>query len=288
MAALNETTAIKKYAYVAPASPANLIDCSNYTLSFTERKFVNIGIDPTDQFAIKIQILTPARYVNITSDILTRIFSLMSDILSFILDTPKYKSYIFLETDLYKLSSMVYKNENVFVIESKTMDGCRILLNSRDLFTLQNLEWCLFETVARKTAVSLPIVLKQFDQIGNYIREEITKMRVPPSNRSGIEMFIKNLKDEDIIALLPKHDVSYVGQIKMYATTQLAECWMQSNLTSSPSYSPMSPSYLSPPTYAVRGVDHNDGPWGPQYIPKEEIIEELDSTVSEMGWGLKR
>ncbi|VVC40932.1 Hypothetical protein CINCED_3A017694 [Cinara cedri] len=66
---------------------------------------------------------------------------------------------------------------------------------------------------------------------------------------------------------MPKYDVSYATQIKMFATTQLVERWMDmqstGNLTikpPTPSYSPMSP------TYAVRGFDHNDGPYGPQCI----------------------
>jgi hypothetical protein len=32
---------------------------------------------------------------------------------------------------------MVYRGENMLVIESHTVDGCRVLLNNRDLIALQ-------------------------------------------------------------------------------------------------------------------------------------------------------
>ncbi|VVC45250.1 Hypothetical protein CINCED_3A010089 [Cinara cedri] len=65
-------------------------------------------------------------------------------------------------------------------------------------------------------------------------------MRTPPPDMNGIQMFIKSLQDENIVSSLPKHDVSYVSQIRMYATTQLAECWM--NMQSSGNLSIISPS----------------------------------------------
>ncbi|VVC34399.1 Hypothetical protein CINCED_3A009790 [Cinara cedri] len=139
---------------------------------------VTASIDPTDIFAVKVYIITSSWYVNITPDILTRIFSLMDEIQLIILGTPKFKLHIFLETAIFK----------------------------QDLFALQNLEWCIFKTIARKTAISLPIVLKQFNQVSCYIDEEITKMRSPPSDMNGIQMFINSLQDDNIIASLPKYE----------------------------------------------------------------------------------
>ncbi|VVC35479.1 Hypothetical protein CINCED_3A021187 [Cinara cedri] len=190
----------KKYEYVAPVPPTGLIGCNNYTLSFTERKFVNIGIDPTDTFPVKVQIITPSRYVYQTPDVLTQIFSLMDEILSILLDTAKYKFHLFLETAIFKLSRCVYKKENVLALESKTATGCRIILNKQDLFALQNLELCIFETVARKTAISRPSVLKQFSQIVRCTDAEITKMTTPPAHINGIQMFIESLPENRLLA----------------------------------------------------------------------------------------
>ncbi|XP_022162175.1 uncharacterized protein LOC111027965 [Myzus persicae] len=115
------------YNYVAPKSPSELIDCSSFTIDFENRKFLNMGFEPNNQFDIVLQIITPSRYVNISSDFLKRIFSLMGNILSHILDPAvKYKKIIFLECELVLITSMVYKGEHVLVIESKEINGCRI------------------------------------------------------------------------------------------------------------------------------------------------------------------
>jgi hypothetical protein len=100
---------INKYKYVAPTSPSSLIDCSTYTRDFAACKFINIGLDSTDHFNAVIHIIILSRHVSISMKFLRRIFSLMGNILSFILDKPvKYKWITFLETDSYRTSSMVY------------------------------------------------------------------------------------------------------------------------------------------------------------------------------------
>ncbi|KAE9522114.1 hypothetical protein AGLY_017502 [Aphis glycines] len=138
------------YKYVAPSSPSELIDCSNFTIDFENRKFLNIGFDPKDKFNIVLRIITPARYVNISPDFLKRIYSFMGNILSHILDpTVKYKKFTFLERESVLITRMVC-GEHELVVESKETSECRILLNRRDLMTIQNLEWIIFETVSRK------------------------------------------------------------------------------------------------------------------------------------------
>ncbi|XP_022161881.1 uncharacterized protein LOC111027773 [Myzus persicae] len=171
----------KNFTYVPPALPADLIDSTSYTLDFAARKFLNVGFDPTDEFNTIVQVITPSRYVNMPPDFLRRIFSLMGNILSFILDLPqKYKRNLFLETEIISLSSMLYKGENMLVIESKTQDGCRVLLNRADLMKLQYLEWCIFETVVRKSTIIRPVVIKQFDIFLNFIDIESAKVDSPP------------------------------------------------------------------------------------------------------------
>jgi len=104
-------------------------------------KFIHIGVDPTDMFRIAVHIITPSRYVNILTKFLQRIFSLMGNILSFILEQPgKYKRTILLGTGNLKLSSMMYSYENNLVVESKIHDACRVLLNRVELIQLQYLK----------------------------------------------------------------------------------------------------------------------------------------------------
>lgn len=218
----------KTFTYVPPAPPADLIDCSNFILDFTGRKFLNVGLDPADEFNTIVQVITPSRYVNMPPDFLRRIFSLMGNILSFILDLPqKYKRNLFLETEIISLSSMLYKGENMLVIESKTQDGCRVLLNRADLMKLQYLEWCIFETVVRKSTIIRPVVIKQFDMFLNYIDIESAKVDSPPKTPEEMVTFIKNISDESVISKIPKNDVNFISQLKMHASSQLAERWAQ-------------------------------------------------------------
>lgn len=77
----------------------------------------------------------------------------MGNMLSFILDIPvRYKRIIFLDIDFQTVSSMVCRGETVLDIESKTQASYRVLLNGQNLINLQNIEWCIFETITQKTS----------------------------------------------------------------------------------------------------------------------------------------
>jgi len=65
-------------------------------------------------FRVAVYIITLSRYVNISTEFLQRIFSLMDNILSFILkQLGKYKRTLFPETEHFKLSSMLYSGEEL-------------------------------------------------------------------------------------------------------------------------------------------------------------------------------
>jgi len=214
------------YKYVAPASPAELIDCTNYTIDFENRKFLNVGFDSKDQFNIVVQIITPSRYVNISSDFMKRIFSLMGNILSRILDTAvRYKKLCFLEDEFILLTNMVYKGDHMLVIESKQKSGCRILLNRRDLMTIQDLEWAIFETITRKIAIVRPIILNQLDQISEYLNTDFNIDK--SATLEEVISTIKGIHTELISNHIPKNLQSFLNQIKLFATEQLAIKWME-------------------------------------------------------------
>lgn len=63
---------------------------------------------------------------------------------------------------------MVYKGETGLVIESKTRDGYKILLNRRDFMIIQHLEWTIFGNVVRKIKIIRLIVLDQLEKIAKY------------------------------------------------------------------------------------------------------------------------
>jgi len=78
----------KSFTYVPPTPPAVLIDCNNFILDFADRKFLNVEFDSEGNFNIVIHIIIPSHYVNIYEGFLRLTFSLMGNILSFILDVP--------------------------------------------------------------------------------------------------------------------------------------------------------------------------------------------------------
>lgn len=214
------------YKYIAPTSPTELIDCSSYTINFVSRKFLHVGFDPAQQFNVSIRIITPSRFVNISTDFLNRIYSMMGHILSHILDTTvKYKRLVFLESELASLSSMVYKGETVLVIESKNQDGCRILLNREDLMTLQNLEWTIFETITRKMTIVRPLILEQLEQLTEYFKNDFNIEK--STTLDEVLSIINGVHIQLISKHIPNNKQSFINQIKLLATKQLANNWME-------------------------------------------------------------
>lgn len=215
----------KTFNYVPPTPPAELLESTNFTLDFVSRKFIQIGIDPTYNFKVVLLIITPSRYVRITPDLLKQILDFMGHILSFILDQPqKYKRVTFFETDIFKLSSMVYGGENVLVVESKNVEGCRVLLNRTDLLQLQRLEYAIFEAIVRKDVYTVPLILKQINQFGAYLEERCSREKSPPKNFEERKLYIKNMQ-LDRADRIVKSAPNLTRQIHLYAVTQLAENW---------------------------------------------------------------
>jgi len=88
----------------------------------------------------------------------------MGNIFSFILDPPRSgKKSIFLNEKIISFSKMVYRGENVLVINSRIYEVHRVLLNRTDLFTLQNLERVIYEDILRKTEIEKPNLLYHFE-----------------------------------------------------------------------------------------------------------------------------
>ncbi|KAE9523778.1 hypothetical protein AGLY_015838 [Aphis glycines] len=178
------------YKYVAPSSPSELIDCSNFTIDFENRKFLNIGFDPKDKFNIVLRLITPARYVNISPDFLKRIYSFMGNILSYILDpVVKYKKFTFLE--------------------------CESVLITK---------WIIFETVSRKINIVRPNILNQLEQISEYFKTDFNIDKY--ATLDEVISIIRGIHIELIAKHIPKNKQSFLTQIILFATEQLAINWM--------------------------------------------------------------
>jgi len=153
-----------------PPPPNDLIDATNFVIDFAARKSIYIGLDPSDVFNISVQIITSSRYVSITSDFLQRIYSLMGYILSIISDSPvKCRERLFLKDEINTLSKTTYRGENMLVIESHLRQGCRVLLSRQNLLRLQDMQWAIDESIARKCIVVRCAVIDQTDLIALYL-----------------------------------------------------------------------------------------------------------------------
>lgn len=54
------------FVYVAPTPPAEMIHSSTYTISFSESKFLQVGMNPKEDFNITVYIITPARHISMS------------------------------------------------------------------------------------------------------------------------------------------------------------------------------------------------------------------------------
>jgi len=63
MAVSNADLYKKTFTYVLPSLSTELIESSSFTFDFVARKFVNVGIDPTEKFQVVVHILTSSRCV---------------------------------------------------------------------------------------------------------------------------------------------------------------------------------------------------------------------------------
>lgn len=91
---MTDTNVAKKSIYIAPTPPADLIDSMSFTIDFAGHKFLQVGLDPLQNHAILILIITPARHILIPTEILQTIFNMMGDILYFLLNATSYKRKI--------------------------------------------------------------------------------------------------------------------------------------------------------------------------------------------------
>ena len=106
------------------ATPRELIDTTTFTIDFPERKFISIGLESANSFQLTARLVTATRYVNITVEMLRRIFGMMGNILSIISNPPvKSRERLFLKDENLTLSKASYRGDNMLAIESHFSTG---------------------------------------------------------------------------------------------------------------------------------------------------------------------
>ncbi|XP_050522376.1 uncharacterized protein LOC126894993 [Daktulosphaira vitifoliae] len=208
-----------KQTFAKPQPHSELIDCTDYVLNFNPRKFVQIGLDPKDRFNVTIRLLSSTRYILITIDFLQRIYTLMGNILSLIFDPVSRQKIILLKDEYVTLSKTTFQGESSLVFELQAQDECRVLLTQSDILKLSALECCIFETINQKMTVIQPLVLQQLEQMAQYMKSQY---EVNVENKC---MLINAVSDYTIRNSLPNSDLSYISQIKQFASQQLEQRW---------------------------------------------------------------
>ncbi|KAF0771666.1 Uncharacterized protein FWK35_00023380 [Aphis craccivora] len=149
----------KCFTYVPPTPPTELIDCNYFILDFADRTFLNVGFDFEDK--------TPSRYVSIY----VRGFFKM-DILADGEYTILHKN---LENRFFWKMNLPHLNIGVSRVKEK--EGRRVLFDRKNVLKLQyNIEKSIFETIAQKSAIIRPVLLRRFEIIGNYIDRTFTNV----------------------------------------------------------------------------------------------------------------
>ncbi|CAI6357690.1 unnamed protein product [Macrosiphum euphorbiae] len=90
---------------------------------------------------------------------------------------------------------------------------------------IQNMEWTIFETVNRKTMTVRPMILLQLDQITEYFKNDYNIEK--DATLEDVVAIIKGIHIELISTHVPKNKHSFINQIKLLATDQLASSWME-------------------------------------------------------------
>ena len=213
------SNAHKRFKYIAPTPPTSLIDNTCFTIDFVDRKFIHIGLDTSNNFNVVIHLITASRHICITPELLQRIFSMMGNILSVILDVPtKTRSVIFLKDDFTLLTKIVYRGENNLVLESQNQTGCRVLFNRENLLSLQNLETSILNIVLRKSTFIRPIVVSQIAEIHEYLNKERVQGNMP--------MIFDEVKKTILRSNIQSTaEPNFINQLKLMATEQVAERW---------------------------------------------------------------
>lgn len=200
---------------------SRLIDPTLFTIEFVGRKFLYIGLDPANNFNVTIHIITPSRHLVLSPETLSRIFTLMGDILPVLSDAQlKTKPPVFLVDETMRLSMITYRGENKLALKSIST-GNKVLLSREEVIALQHMEWSTFECVLLKANVNRPVILRQLEQMTVYLKSNFLHTVTPEDMMCVIE----RVSDELLSSHISNEELCFVSQLKLYASRQIVEKW---------------------------------------------------------------
>jgi len=114
----------------------------------------------------------------------------------------------------------------VISIESRTHLECYVILNREDLLTLQKLEYCIHDSITRKTLSTLPMIVTQASSMVRYL--ETAYGRSPKMYKQETKSCIENMHEDFIHSIARVEgcsDPGYANEIKSLSAGALAHIW---------------------------------------------------------------
>ncbi|XP_050520701.1 uncharacterized protein LOC126894069 [Daktulosphaira vitifoliae] len=216
------------YIYIAPTPPAEMIDSSSYTIAFSDRKFLQVGLNPKDDFNVTVCIITPSRYISMSADYLNIIYGMRDEITLFLQSPPvKGENIMVYQNVDFNITKVLYHDTVHLVLESRMVDGCRVLLNNENINRLMDLQCTINSTISRKIKTRL-LLSHQIDRIIQYADGKWSDPKIQQSNNDEIVNFIRSLNDKEICDTFPKGDSNYISELKNLAYNVIVDRWVKS------------------------------------------------------------
>ncbi|XP_050521862.1 uncharacterized protein LOC126894704 [Daktulosphaira vitifoliae] len=223
-----ESVRKQRYIYIAPTSPAEMIDSSSYTIAFSDRKFLQVGLNPKEDFNVTVCIITSSRYLSISAEYLNIIYGMMDVITSFLQSPPvKVRNIVLYQNVDFNITKVLYRDTMHLVLESRMVDGCRVLLNNENINRLMDLQCTIISAISRKIKTRL-LLRHQIDRIIQYADGKWSGPKIQQSNNDEMVNFIRSLNDEEICDTIPKGDSNYISELKNLAYNEIVERWVKS------------------------------------------------------------
>ncbi|XP_050548047.1 uncharacterized protein LOC126909650 [Daktulosphaira vitifoliae] len=113
------------------------------------------------------------------------------------------------------------------VLESRMVDGCRVLLNNENINRLMDIQCTINSTISRKIKTRL-LLSHQIHRIIQYAVGKWSGPKIQQSNNDEMINFIRSLNDKEICDTIPKGDSNCKSELKNLAYIVIVDRWVKS------------------------------------------------------------
>lgn len=231
----NELT-YKKRKYSTLRPPHELIDCTVFTIDYSSRKYIQIGLDPKETFNVKIHILTSTSYVTVSIILFSRLISAMSTILTNLsIEKTALENYEkkfqknvmkkLLTDESFIISKLVSRGQHLLVVQAKSDTYSKILLCREELLKIQELQHVVNAVYYHKSYVTRLIVLEQLEIFVKYLDSQWKEKNSFHSDE--MVCYIQKMSQETISSLISNDKPDYINQLISIAAKSVADAWVE-------------------------------------------------------------